>query len=52
MNFKAITEDVPYHPPQCPHLPQKIGSSHKSEKTLKVFYGEMVYYKIIQKYGG
>jgi hypothetical protein len=31
MNFKAKTEDVPHHPPQCPHLPPKIGSSHKSE---------------------
>ena len=52
MNFKAKTEDVPHHPPQCPQLPPKIGPSHKSEETLKVFYGEMVYYKIIKEIWG
>jgi hypothetical protein len=47
MYLKEKTEDVPYHPPQCPQcpqLPQKIGHSHKSEETLKVFYGEMIHY--------
>jgi hypothetical protein len=43
MYLKEKTEDVPHHPPQCPQLPQKIGPFHKSEATLKVFYGEMVH---------